>query len=131
MPLFVPLAPWLGEATGGGAALSYVYANSGCVAATLAVCLVSLFVCVSLVRVVIICPACASTHTALVSSPSLTVLHLSTYLYGRLFMPSPQDMASLLLLRSYLRLSRAVRIILILPSAGDLSWSLLTGRLSP
>jgi len=45
----------------------------------LAVCLVSLFcVCVSLVRVVIICPA--STHTALVSSPSLAVLHLSTYL---------------------------------------------------
>ena len=35
-------------------------------------------VCVSLVRVVIICPA--STHTALVSSPSLAVLHLSTYL---------------------------------------------------
>ena len=34
-------------------------------------------VCVSLVRVVIICPA--STHTALVSSPSLTVVHLSTY----------------------------------------------------
>ena len=32
-------------------------------------------VCVSLVRVVIICPA--STHTALVSSPSLTVLHLT------------------------------------------------------
>ena len=41
----------------------------------LAVCLVSLFcVCVSLVRVVIIC--LASTHTALVSSPSLTALHL-------------------------------------------------------
>ena len=35
-------------------------------------------VCVSLVRVVIICPA--STHTALVSSPSLAVLHLTTYL---------------------------------------------------
>ena len=35
-------------------------------------------VCVSLVRVVIIC--LASTHTALVSSPSLAVLHLSTYL---------------------------------------------------
>ena len=32
----------------------------------------------SLVRVVIIC--LASTHTALVSSPSLAVLHLSTYL---------------------------------------------------
>ena len=48
----------------------------------LAVCLVSLFcVCVSLVRVVIICPA--STHTALVSSPSLAVLHLSTYLPAR------------------------------------------------
>ena len=45
-------------------------------------------VCVSLVRVVIICPA--STHTALVSSPSLAVLHLSTYLpilslYAQLF----------------------------------------------
>ena len=36
-------------------------------------------VCVSLVRVVIICPA--STHTALVSSPSLTVVHLSTYIH--------------------------------------------------
>ena len=35
-------------------------------------------VCVSLVRVVIIC--LASTHTALVSSPSPAVLHLSTYL---------------------------------------------------
>ena len=45
----------------------------------LAVCLVSLFcVCVSLLRAVIIC--LASTHTALVSSPSLTVVHLSTYL---------------------------------------------------
>ena len=33
---------------------------------------------VSLVRVVIICPA--STHNVLVSSPSLAVLHLSTYL---------------------------------------------------
>ena len=36
-------------------------------------------VCVSFVRVVIICPA--STHTALVSSPSLTVVHLSTYIH--------------------------------------------------
>ena len=46
---------------------------------TLAVCLVSLFcVCVLLERVVIICPA--STRTALVSSPSLTVLHLSVCL---------------------------------------------------
>ena len=46
----------------------------------LAVCLVSLFcVCVSLVRVVIIC--LASTHTASVSSPSLTVLHLPTYIH--------------------------------------------------
>ena len=45
----------------------------------LAVCLVSLFVAVSLVRVVIIC--LASTHTALVSSPSLTVVHLSTYIH--------------------------------------------------
>ena len=35
-------------------------------------------VCVSLTRAVIFCPA--STHTALVSSPSLTVLHLPTYL---------------------------------------------------
>ena len=35
--------------------------------------------CVSLVRVVIIC--LASTHTALVSSPSLTVVHLSTYIH--------------------------------------------------
>ena len=45
--------------------------HAGCVSCEL-VC-----VCVSLVRVVIICPA--STHTALVSSPSLTVVHLSTY----------------------------------------------------
>ena len=37
-------------------------------------------VCVSLVRVVIIC--LASTHTALVSSPSLAVLHLSTLYVG-------------------------------------------------
>jgi len=46
----------------------------------LAVCLVSLFVsvCRSCV-VVIICPA--STHTALVSSPTLTVLHLPTYIH--------------------------------------------------
>ena len=51
-------------------------------------CLNSLFelelpvcVCVSLVRAVIICPA--STHTALVSSPSLAVLHLTTYLPKR------------------------------------------------
>ena len=42
-------------------------------------CEVTVCVCVSLVRVVIIC--LASTHTALVSSPSLAVLHLSTYLY--------------------------------------------------
>ena len=44
-------------------ALSYVYANSGCVAATMAVCLVSLFVsvCCSCVSSSIICPA--STHT--------------------------------------------------------------------
>ena len=48
-----------------------VWQPAGCVSCEL-VC-----VCVSLVRVVIICPA--STHTALVStSPSLTVLHLST-----------------------------------------------------
>ena len=49
-----------------------VWQPAGCVSCEL-VC-----VCVSLVRVVIICPA--STHTALVSSPSLAVLHLSTYL---------------------------------------------------
>ena len=47
-------------------------------------CLFSFFlfrwcVCVSLVRVVIICPA--STHTALVSSPSLTVLHSPSYIH--------------------------------------------------
>ena len=46
--------------------------HAGCVSCGL-VC-----ACVSLVRVVIIC--LASTHTALVSSPSLAVLHLSTYL---------------------------------------------------
>ena len=58
-------------------ALSYVYANSGCVAASwLCVFCELVCVCVLLVRVVIICPA--STHTALVSSPSLAVLHLST-----------------------------------------------------
>ena len=57
-----------------------MYAHSGCVAAQLAVYLVSVCVCVSLERVVVICPA--STHTALVSSPSLTVLFtfLPTYL---------------------------------------------------
>ena len=44
-------------------------------------------VCVSLVRVVIIC--LASTHTALVSSPSLAVLHLSTYLPTCLCAPVP------------------------------------------
>ena len=49
-----------------------VWQPAGCVSCEL-VC-----VCVSFVRVVIICPA--STHTALVSSPSLAVLHLSTYL---------------------------------------------------
>ena len=47
-----------------------VWQPAGCVSCEL-VC-----VCVSLVRVVIIC--LASTHTALVSSPSLTVLHLPT-----------------------------------------------------
>ena len=52
-----------------------VWQPAGCVSCEL-VC-----VCVSLVRVVIICPA--STHTALVSSPSLAVLHLSTYLPAR------------------------------------------------
>ena len=49
-----------------------VWQPAGCVSCEL-VC-----VCVSLVRVVIIC--LASTHTALVSSPSLAVLHLTTYL---------------------------------------------------
>ena len=49
-----------------------VWQPAGCVSCEL-VC-----VCVSLVRVVIIC--LASTHTALVSSPSLTVLHLTTYI---------------------------------------------------
>ena len=52
-----------------------VWQPAGCVSCEL-VC-----VCVSLVRVVIIC--LASTHTALVSSPSLAVLHLSTYLPSR------------------------------------------------
>ena len=51
VPLFVLLAPW---SAGGGdredVALSYVYANSGCVAATLAVCLVSLFLCLCVAR---------------------------------------------------------------------------------
>ena len=50
-----------------------VWQPAGCVSCEL-VC-----VCVSLVRVVIIC--LASTHTALVSSPSLTVLHLTTYIH--------------------------------------------------
>ena len=50
-----------------------VWQPAGCVSCEL-VC-----VCVSLVRVVIICPA--STHTALVSSPSLTIVHLSTYIH--------------------------------------------------
>ena len=40
-------------------------------------------VCVLLVRVVIICPA--STHTALVSSPSLTVLRLSIHQEREIF----------------------------------------------
>ena len=82
MPLFVPLAPCvLGGGDRDDVALSYVYADSGCVAANwlCVLTLVSLFVSVcALVRVVIICPA--STHTALVSSPSLAVLHLSSYL---------------------------------------------------
>ena len=50
-----------------------VWQPAGCVSCEL-VC-----VCVSLVRAVIIC--LASTHTALVSSPSLTVLHLPTYIH--------------------------------------------------
>ena len=58
-----------------------VWQPAGCVSCEL-VC-----VCVSLVRVVIICPA--STHTALVSSPSLAVLHLTTYLPNdRLALPA-------------------------------------------
>jgi len=72
----------------GGAGISEPTVQGGCglelcvrqlrvCGSQLAVCLVSLFVSgVSLVRVVIICPA--STHNALVSSPSLAVLHLST-----------------------------------------------------
>ena len=61
-------------------ALSYVYANSGCLCGSqLAVCLVSLFV--SVCRSCVSSSSCpASTHTALVSSPSLAVLHLTTYL---------------------------------------------------
>ena len=49
----------LGELTAGkNVALSYVYANSGCVAASwLCVACELVCVCVSLVRVVIICPA--------------------------------------------------------------------------
>jgi len=60
---FGTLECWGGATGRKDVALSYVYANSGCVAATLAVCLVSLFVsvCCCLVRVVIIYPA--STHT--------------------------------------------------------------------
>ena len=59
-----------------------VWQPAGCVSCEL-VC-----VCVSLVRVVIICPA--STHTALVSSPSLAVLHLTTYLLlEKLFRSTP------------------------------------------
>ena len=79
--LVCPLAPRvLGGVAGGtsNVALSDVYVHPlrvcgsqpGCVSCEL-VC-----VCVSLERVVIICPA--SIHTALVSSPSLTVLHLTT-----------------------------------------------------
>ena len=80
VPLFVLLAPW---SAGGGdredMALSLCVRRLRVWGSPLAVCLVSLFVSVlSLVRVVIICPA--STHTALVSSPGLAVLHLSTYL---------------------------------------------------
>ena len=76
-PCLFLLAP---GSAGGCAALSYVYANSGCVAASwLCVSCELVCVCVSFVRVAIICPA--STHTALVSSPSLTVVHLSTYIH--------------------------------------------------
>ena len=67
----------LGGATGRtmqDVALSYVYGNSGCVAASCVSC-EPVCVCVSLMRVVIVC--LASTHTAfVVSSPSLAVLHL-------------------------------------------------------
>ena len=80
VPLFVSLGTvecWGGRQGGYGLELcgkptQGVWQPAGCVSCEL-VC-----VCVSLVRVVIICPA--STHTALVSSPSLAVLHLSTYL---------------------------------------------------
>ena len=69
----------MGEGRQGGCGLELCMRRLRVCGSQLAVCLVSLFcVCVSLVRVVIICPA--STHTALVSSPSLAVLHLSTYL---------------------------------------------------
>jgi len=80
---FVPLAPWsAGGGERGGAALSYVYANSG-VCGSHAGCVSCELVCVCVlpVRVVIIC--LASTHTALVSrvpEPD-TVLHLSTYIH--------------------------------------------------
>ena len=82
--LFVLLAPW---SAGGGdrenVALSYVYANSGCVAAS--------WLCVLCEPVFVsVCRSCACRHhlrsvqrppnTALVSSPSLAVLHLPTYL---------------------------------------------------
>ena len=48
---FGTLECWLGGATGReDVALRYVYADSGCVAATLAVCLVSLFLCLCVAR---------------------------------------------------------------------------------
>ena len=61
----------------------FLRCDPGCVAANwLCVSCELVCVCVSLVRVVIIC--LASTHTALVSSPRLTVLHLPTYIHTRL-----------------------------------------------
>ena len=72
VPLFVSLAPWvLGGRQGERGPELCVRQLRVCVSCEL-VC-----VCVSLVRAVIVC--LASTHTALVSSPSLTVLHLPTY----------------------------------------------------
>ena len=82
----VCVLPFLGAwgVRGGGdwvnGALGNVYAISGWGAAswTCVLCACLCLCVASHVRVVIICPA--STHTALVSSPSLAVLHLSTYL---------------------------------------------------
>ena len=83
VPLFVSLGTlecWGGRQ--GGCGLELCVRQLRVCGSQLAVCLVSLFV--SVCRscdVVIIC--LASTHTALVSSPSLAVLHLTTYLPTR------------------------------------------------